>query len=153
MNLRLASLLLLSLALPTALLADGFSATARKIEQVIQRHMVRPPATPRPPNPFLAIAAPPPSAVDPSLGSRNEAPLSDDAALAAFISGLRISGVAEYQGRPHLVINSMLYSTGSLVPVRTTPPVHIQLLRLSSSEVTFSYGTATKTVGLGTPRP
>jgi len=153
MNCRAACLLLLSLALPVASHADGFSATAKKIEQTLQRHMARPAPGPRPPNPFLALATPPPAAADTTLGNRNEAPLSDDAALSAFISGLRISGVAEYLGRPHLVINSMLYSTGSLVPVRTNPPVHIQLLRLNSVEVTFSYGTATKTVSLGAPRP
>ncbi len=147
---RLLLPLLLAAAAATAAwgTTEKFDRTSGRIADILARRLLQKPFPTQLPDPFLPPGAVPPSAPV-AVANTADAPFSDIAALTRYAAELRVSGVLDIGGRPHLVINSSAYREGDLVKVRDTDPIDfIRVIRIAPRSMTLGYGEATLEVPL-----
>lgn len=139
-------LLLAGLA-PAALAADAFQQTQDQIKRVFQRHLAPPAPTLLPPDPFseLPLGADRRAAALANPDAAGDLPL-EPTALEKFVADLRVNGIVQHSGRPHLVINGTLYSSGDLVKMSNDPPEYVRIVSINNLDVVFRHGDETVSV-------
>lgn len=144
-----ALLFLLLAAVPTlAPAADAFQQTQDQIKRVLQRHLApAAPGTP-PPDPFSELPLGVNPRATPALGATAaETTGGDEAtALERFVADLRVNGIVQHSGRPHLVINGTLYSAGDLVKMSNDPPEYVRIVSIDNLDVVFRHGEETVSI-------
>ena len=149
MRLRLLPAAVLAAALASAATAtEKFDRTSGRIADILARRLLQKPFPAQLPDPFLLPGATPPTAPV-AVANTADASFSDIAALTRYAASLRVTGVLDIGGQPHLVINSSAYREGDLVKVRDTDPIDfIRVLKIGPRTMTLGYGEATLEVPL-----
>lgn len=101
------------------------------------------------PNPFrVAGFAPTPPASETAPGAAPiEAPVAELNLLQQGVALLRVSGVVDFGGQQHLVINSRPYKEGDVIPVQVNgQPVYLRVRQIAPHLVTFALNNAEMTL-------
>ncbi|HEX2862537.1 MAG TPA: hypothetical protein VHN79_12900 [Lacunisphaera sp.] len=131
--------------------ADRFSTTRAHIDALLNHRLKPSPLSDKPANPFQFAPTRPVGPAIP-IPSQPEASIlaGDDQILAYGVSRLRITGLVLRNGISHLLINSITYKEGDLIPVRAAGDTvyYIRVVRIADRDVTFSYNEAAMVVPL-----
>ncbi|MDB6113966.1 MAG: hypothetical protein JWQ62_911 [Lacunisphaera sp.] len=134
-------------------ITDRYALTKTRIAALLEQRMDPPPLPASLPNPFYhspnipiveTAPGPTPDVVAPA------GPDSSDAdTLARFAATMKIGGLVERNGQPHLMVNATLCKAGDVIPAGSRDnKVYIQILRITPEEVVLGLNQFEQTVKL-----
>ncbi|HVS51714.1 MAG TPA: hypothetical protein VHD62_05110 [Opitutaceae bacterium] len=133
-------------------LSPRFLQVRERIDALLHNHDAPLSAAELQPNPFRAagfMPAPSPAETAPGAAGTTpvEAPTAELNLLQQGVALLRVSGVVDFGGQQHLVINSRPYKEGDVIPVQVNgQPVYLRIRQIAPHLVTFALDHAEMTL-------
>ena len=134
-------------------ITDRYALTKARIATLLEQRMNPAPLPASLPNPFyhsldIPIAETP-ATTTPDIVVPTGPDSSDADTLARFAATMKVGGLVNRNGQPHLMINSTLCKPGDVIPTGGRDnKIYIQVLRLTQDEVTLGLNQIEQTVKL-----